>query len=224
MVQVWWNSVIDSFRGIWDKIVTFLPNVLGAAIILVVGWIVAYLVSQVVDRVLRLVQLQTLFEAAKVEDVVKKMGIKVDTTGIIASLVKWILVLVAFIAAVDVLNLDTVTDFLNTVLGYAPSVVSAAAILLVGAIFAHFLGNLVTGSLRAGEIAHAQTVGNVIRYAIITFAVLSALIQLQIAANLLQTLFVGFVALLAIGGGIAFGLGGQGVAREIVEKIRKELQ
>lgn len=224
MVETWWNSVVDSFQGIWDKIAGFFPNIVGAAIILILGWIVAYAVSQIVDRVLRLAQLQTLFEAAKVEDLIKRMGVKTDTTGILAALVKWILILVAFIAAVNVLNLQSVSFFLSTVLNYAPEVVSAAAILLIGAIFAHFLGNVVSGSLKAGEVSHAETAGNVVRYSIIVFSVIASLVQLQIATNLLQTLFIGIVAMLAIAGGIAFGLGGQGAAREIVEKIRKELQ
>jgi hypothetical protein len=219
-----WTNLGDTWTLIWDKIVNFFPNILGATLILVIGWAVAILVEKLVDRLLRAVQLQTLFQLAKIEDLVKKAGSKLDTTGLISALFKWIIFLVAFIAAVNVLNLPTVTYFLEGVLGYLPQVIAAIAILLIGAVLAHFIANIIKGSIKAGGVGFAQTLSTIARYVILIFAVITALYQLNIAQGMLNTLFIGLVALLAIAGGLALGLGGQGVAKEYLEKLRKDLE
>lgn len=224
MVSTWWSSLADSWTAIWQKVVNFLPNVLGAFLILVIGWVVAILVEKLIDKLLRAIQLQTLFELVKIEDLVKKAGSRLDGTALLAAVVKWILFLVAFIAAVNVLNLPTVTLFLEEVLGYVPNVVAAVGILLIGAVLAHYLAAIVRSSIKAGGIGFAQTLGSIVRYSILAFAFVAALYQLNIAPALIHTIFIGFVALIALAGGIALGLGGQGVAREILEKLRKDLQ
>lgn len=223
-VQNWSDVVTKVLQDIWDRILNFLPDLLGAIVILIVGWIIADLIAWAVDRVLRLLRLPDLFKSAKVEDLVKRTGSELDTTGLIAALVKWVLLLVTFIAAADVLKLDTVQDFLDRVLSYLPNVIAAGAILLIGAIFAHFMAAVVKGAISAAKLKFVELVGNTTKYAILVFAVLAALDQLGVASPFLQTLFMGFVAFLAIAGGLAFGLGGQKVASEWLEKLKREFE
>lgn len=215
-------AVTESLQNVVTRVVTFIPNLVGAAIILVLGWIVAALLEWAVDNVVRAVGLQTLFERVKIEDVVKKAEAKKDTTGLIAAVVKWIILLVAFIAAADSLHLPQVSEFLNNILAYVPNVVATAAILIIGAIFAHFMAKVVAGVTRASRLEFADLASSVTRYAILVFTILAALSQLGIASAFLQTLFTGFVAALAIAGGLAFGLGGQGAAKDWLERFRKE--
>jgi hypothetical protein len=220
----WTSAVNDSWINIWDRFINFLPNLIGAAIILVIGWIIGILVALVIDRLFRVIGLQTLFDKAKVEDVLKKSGTDKDATSMLAAVVKWIVFLVAFIAAANVLNLPEVANFLDKILAYVPSVVAAGAILIIGLILANFLGVVMKASLSASDLGAADTVSLVTRYAIIIFAFLAALAQLGIASSMIQTLFLGVVAFLAIAGGLAFGLGGQGVAKDWLEHIRKQLK
>jgi hypothetical protein len=220
----WTSAVHDSWLNIWDRFINFLPNLIGAFLILVVGWLIGVLVAMLIDRLFRVIGLQTLFEKAKVEDVLKKANTDKDATSMLAAVVKWIVFLVAFIAAANVLGLPNVADFLDKVLGYIPQVIAAGAILLIGLILANFLGIVVKGSLIASGLGSAETVALVTRYAIIIFAFLAALSQLGIATSMIQTLFLGVVAFLAIAGGLSFGLGGQGVAKDLLEHIRKQLK
>jgi len=224
MSSNWWTQVGDSWTSIWDKVANFLPNLVGAFLILIIGWIVAILVEKLLDRLFRALQLPTLFAMAKVEDLIKKSGTKLDTTGLLAATVKWILFLVAFIAAVNVLNLPTITLFLESILAYVPNVIAAVGILLIGTVLAHFLSNVISSTVKIGDIAFAQALSTIARYSIIIFAFVAALYQLNVAPAFLQTLVIGIVAFIAIAGGIAFGLGGQGVARDFLEKLRKDLQ
>ena len=218
------DIVTEVLQNMWDRIINFLPNFLGALLILIIGWIIADLIAWAVDRVLRFLRLPDLFSTAKVEDLVKKAGSKLDTTGLIAGLIKWIILIATFIAAANLLNLETVEVFLDRILAFLPNVVAAGAILLIGAIFAHFMAGVIKGAIAAANLSFVEMVGNVTKYAIMVFAFLAALNQLGIAQPFLQALFNGFVAFLAIAGGLSFGLGGQHVAKEWLEKLKKEME
>lgn len=220
----WTTTVADSWTVIWDKFINFLPNLIGAAIILIIGWIVGMILAMLVDRLFRVIGLQTLFEKAKVEDTLKKASLEKDATAMLASVVKWIIYLVAFISAANVLQMPDVANFLNRILGFMPQVIAAAAILLIGLVIANFLSLVVKGSLHASGLGLADTVAVVVRYSIIVFAALAALVQLGIAETLLNTLFIGLVAFLAIAGGLAFGLGGKDAAQEWISDIKKQLK
>lgn len=224
VLNTWWDAVSLSWTSVWDRIVNFIPNIVGAALILVIGWIVAILLAKLVDQVLRWVQLPVLFKEAKIEDIVKKISRKYDTVGLIGALVKWVLMIVVFIAALEVLNLQVVSDFLTKVLDYTPNVIAAGAIFLIGGILANFLGTIVESSVEAMDLSHAGWISTIVRWSIYVFTFLAVLVQLGVAVALITTLFTGFVAALAIALGLAFGLGGQGVAREILDKIKKDIQ
>ncbi len=128
-----------------------------------------------------------------------------------------------FITTADALKLYPVTEFLNRVLSYSPSVIAAVGILLVGVLLGNFLGNIVKGAVKAAEIKYADILGAVTKYVILVFSVLAALIQLGIATSLIQILVQGVVGSIAIAAGLAFGLGGKDAASEILEKVKKDL-
>jgi len=218
------TAITLALQDILTRVIGFIPNLVGATIILVLGWIVAALLEWAVDNVVRAVGLQTLFERVKIEDIVKKADVKKDTTGLVASAVKWVILLVALVAAADSLNLPQVSEFLNNVLLYVPNVVATAAILIIGTIFAHFMARVVSGVTKASNLNFSELAGSVTRYAIVVFTVLAALSQLGIASTFLQTLFTGFVGAVAIAGGLAFGLGGQTAAKDFIEKFKKETE
>lgn len=220
----WTTAVSDSWASIWERFVNFLPNLIGAIIILVIGWLVGMIVALVIDRLFRIIGLQTLFEKAKIEDILKKGNIDKDTTTLLASVAKWIIYLVSFIAAANTLKLPDVASFLDRILAFVPAVIAAGAILLIGLVLAHFLSNVIKGALSAAGFTMSEAVASIVRYAIITFTFLAVLVQLGIAETLIRTMFIGLVAFLAIAAGLAFGLGGKDTAQGILEKIRKELK
>jgi len=220
----WLNVVVESWTTILDRFVAFVPNLIGAIIILVVGWVLGLVVALLIDRLFRIVGLQTLFEKAKVEDLIKKADTDKDTTAVLASVAKWIIYLVAFISAATTLQLSAIADFLDQILNYIPEVVAAAGIVLIGMVLANFLANVIRGSVQAAGLESANTLSLVVRYSIVIFALLAALAQLGVATNFINTLFIGVVAFLAIAGGLSFGLGGQGAAQDWIDKIRKELK
>src|SRR4051812_4077436 len=149
---------------------------------------------------------------------------KLTVSGTIAWLVKWFLLIAIFLAAADILNLTQVSEFLNQVLLYIPSVIAAAAILLVGSMVARFLGNLVRSTVKAAGLLSADLLATVTQWAVMIFTVLATLDQLKVAQAFVQTLFTGIIAMLAIAGGLAFGLGGRDHATKVLDRVEKDIK
>ncbi len=223
IIQEWSNAFSTSLKEVGGKIFRFIPNLLIAIVILVFGWLIAVWLGKLVNKVVKITGLNSLFQKFKVEDFLKKTGWKNDVADFFGVLVKWIVLIVVFVTTADALNLHPVTDFLNKVLSYSPSVIAAVGILLVGVLLGNFLGNVVKGTVKAAEIKYADVLGTITRYVILIFSVLAALIQLGIATSLIQILVWGFVGSIALASGLSFGLGGKDVAAEILGKIKKDL-
>jgi hypothetical protein len=219
----WAQALSFSLTDILTRLIAFVPNLVGALLVVVIGWIVASLLEWAIENVLRAIGAQTLFQRVRVEEVLQRAEIKKDTSGLIGSFVKWIILLVSFTAAADILQLAQISEFLNQILSYVPNVVAAAAILLLGTIFAHFLARVVRSSIVAAQLSFGDAAAAITKYSILVFTIIAALVQLGIAEALLQTLFTGLVAMLAIAGGLAFGLGGQSAAKDVIETVRKEV-
>lgn len=223
MLSSWKDALSSSSSNVLDRMVNFLPNLLGAVIVLVVGWLLAVLLEKLLNRVFKVIGLQKLFELVKIEAIVKKAKFKLDTSQILAAFVKWIILVITFLAAADVLGLHQVADFFAVILGYVPNVIAAVAILLIGAVLAHFLADVVRGATEAGGLAYSSFLSKLTSWAIWVFAVLAVLVQLGIAHDLIRTLFTGLVALIALAGGLAFGLGGQDAAKRLISKVETDL-
>jgi len=219
----WRDAILLGWNEVVSRIVKWAPNFLGALLIVVIGWLVAVGLELLVDRALRIVGLQALSEKAKIENALKKGGFEKDLSAIIAAFFKWIVMIAVFLAAAQVLQLTAIVEFFQNVLAYMPKAVAGAGILLAGVIGAHFLAQVVKGAVEAADWGYGSVISAVVYWSIVVFAFLTALSQLGVATVMIQTLFTGFVALIAIAGGLAFGLGGQRAAADFINKIRKEV-
>ncbi len=218
------DAVASSLRDLYARFINFLPNFLVAVIILVVGWVVATFVAKLVKQVLHSAKLDEIGDKLGLDEVSARTGMKMTVSGTIAWLVKWFLLVAIFLAASDILNLTQVSEFLNQVLLYIPNVIAAAAILLVGSMVARFLGNLVRHSVKAAGLSSADLVATVTTWSVMIFTVLATLDQLKVATAFVQTLFTGIIAMLAIAGGLAFGLGGRDHANKVLDRVERDIK
>jgi hypothetical protein len=222
-VQTWGEAITTSLIGLWERFVNFLPSLVGAVLVFVAGWIVAVALGKVVEHIVKMVKVDDVMEKAGTKARFEKAGVKLDVAKFLGGLVKWFLILVFLMAATDILQLKQVTTFLNSIVLYLPNVVVAAVILAVAFLVASFVYSVVKGSSRVAGIVSATLLATIAKWAIVIFGFLAALIQLGIAASLINTLFIGFVAMLALAGGLAFGLGGKEEAASILKKVRQEI-
>jgi|SRR3989344_4939202 len=222
--QTWGEVLVASFQNIWGGVATFLPRFIVAAIVFTVGWVVAVALGNIISRVVRSFKVDRALQSLGLEEPLARAGYRLDSGAFIGGLVRWFFIAIFLVASMDVLGLRQVNEFLSSVvLGYLPNVIVAALILIVAAVVADAMNRIITGSARAAEVPSSNLMGGVAKWAIWIFAILTALYQLGIAGVFAQTLFTGFVAMLAIAGGIAFGIGGKEAASRYIEKMRKDI-
>jgi small-conductance mechanosensitive channel len=224
-IQTWGDVLAASFQQLWAGVVQFLPRIVIAIIVLIIGWIIAVAIGKLVAQIIRALKVDKALQGLGVEGPVSRAGFKLDAGLFLGELVKWFLFVVFLVAALDVLRLEQVNIFLrDVVLGYLPDVIIAALILIIGAVIADLAKRVISGSAKAAQIASAGFLGGVAKWAIWIFALLAALFQLGVAAGFIQTIFTGFIAMLAIAGGLAFGLGGRDAASRYIEKLRGDIK
>jgi small-conductance mechanosensitive channel len=223
-----WNTLSDglgaSFTNLGVGILNFLPDLIIAVLVVVIGWVVGSLLGRVVAQVIKAVKLDDALTKAGVADIVKRGGMTLNTGRFIGTLVEWFFIVVFLIAALDILGLSQVNIFLSTVVVfYVPKVIVAILILLLAAVVADVMQKIVVTSARTAEFRSAHLLGAVTRWVIWIFGFLVALTHLGIAEALIQTIVTGVVVALSLALGLAFGLGGQDAASRFIEKTRQEI-
>lgn len=213
-----------SFNDVWFTIVQFVPAILAAAVIFVIGWIIGMILARVIEQVVDVLRIDDALKSAGVTEAVKDAGFSLNAGRLLGALVKWFVIVVFLVASLEVLGLVRVTTFLQqVVLLYLPQVIVAVLIIILAAIVADIVRNIVTGSARAAGVKQAAMAGAIAKWAIWIFAVLAALNQLGVAAAFWQTLFTGIVVALSLAFGLAFGLGGKEAAARSIERLRDEM-
>jgi len=224
ILETWSEVLTRSFQDLWAGVVAFLPEIVIALIIFVIGWLVGALFGRAVAQIIRSLKIDNAIRGTGLESSMNRAGFRLDVGKFVGALVKWFIIIVFLVASLDVLGLTQVNEFLQqVVLLYLPQVIVAVLILLVSVVIAEAMESLVVGAAKAAHIRSANFLGSVTRWAIWVFAVLTALFQLGVAAAFVQTLFTGIVLALSLAIGLSFGLGGQDAAASYIEKMKKEI-
>lgn len=224
ILQTWVDVLQRSFQDLLNGVVSFIPSLIIAIVIFIVGWIVGALLGRIIAQVVRAVKIDNALRSAGVEEVLNRAGFNLDSGMFLGGLVKWFVIIVFLVASFEVLGLTQVNQFLQeVVLLYLPQVIVAVLILLVAAVIAEVMQNIVVGAAKAAELTSARFLGAMTRWSIWVFAALAALGQLGVATPFVQTLFTGIVVALSLAFGLSFGLGGQDAAARYLEKVRGEI-
>lgn len=223
-VQSWTDIIVVSLQNLWNIFIAFLPDLIIAFLVFVIGWAIAAALGRVVAQVIRAVRVDSVLDKLGFRRPMERAGLRLDSGHFVGELVKWFLILAFLLAAANILGLGEVASFLQTVIFYIPNVIVAALIVLVAAVVASFLQRLVRASVDAAGLMSAGFLGSLAKWSVLILAFLAALDQLGVAQSFITTLLQGFVAMLAIAGGLAFGLGGQSAAKDFVSKLREEIR
>ena len=199
-----------------------IPVILGALIVLVLGWIITGALAGLVRRGLRAIKVDSMAERVGVTGFLRRAQIKTDTSGLIAGVVKWYLRLIVILMAADTVHLTTVSTIVNQVLAFIPSLIVAVLILGAFSWLASRARALVTGALEP-SMPNASTIGFLAYAATLGFGVIAAATQIGVATAIIDILFTGIVAGLALAFGLAFGLGGREEAAQIWRNMRSSV-
>jgi len=223
-VQDWGDALVASFAGAMALFFSAIPKILGFAIILIIGWVVAALFAKAVRALLHALNFNGMADRSGLSDFVARMGVKTDPAGVLAYVAKAFLLLIAFVVAFDALGLTAVSDVLRQLLLWLPNLVVALVVLVIAGLLANALSSLVWGATAEAGFSNPNLLATIAKIAVWAFAIVVAVNQMGIAATLVNTLFMGFVGALALAAGLAFGLGGKETAGEIVRNWRARNQ
>lgn len=209
MVENQINIVRESVTSFLIQVGQFLPQLLAAVVILIVGLLVAKLLHYVVVRALELVRFEVVTEKAGIDNFIKQGGIKKTTVDILGILVYWLVILLTLLTAFNSLGLGIVSDLFRRVALFIPNVIVAVLILAIGLYFARFISDTVVTYARNVGLTDAELMGRLTRYAIMTFVIITALVQVNIGTELLMEAFRILFGATCLALALAFGLGGQ---------------
>jgi len=215
-------SLQNSLDSLFTEVMAFLPELLAALIIIIAGFIIGGLLGKAVAKLFKIMHVDTALDKAGVDDLSRRAGFAFKPAEVAGGLVKWFIIIAFLVVALNVLNLSSVTAFMGEILGYLPKVLAAALILFVGMIAASGIRTVVEGAVRSAQTIDsdkAPLLGTVSYYAVIAFALMAALNQMEIAPELIQILFTAVTGALALGFGLAFGLGGRDAAAKYLDKL-----
>jgi hypothetical protein len=219
-------EVTTVVTGAWNafatKITAFLPELIGAIVIFVVGWIIARLVKLATEKLLNLVRFNKATEKTGVNKFLKKGEIVKAPSEIVGTLVYWFIMILVLIASLDALGLPIVSDMLNSIFLYIPNVVAAIIVLVLGFLMGNLLAAVVRTAASNAGLKNAEGLGKISLYAIVVFATSIALIQLGIGEEIVASAFGLVFGAAALALALAFGLGGRDVAADYLKRWLEE--
>lgn len=223
-IDVWGTEVRDSLQILWDRIVDFAPNMVGAVVIALVGGIIAIILGYVVTAILKAVRLQSLSDQSKFSDVLKKAKLPTDISEIAGTFTRWVVVLAFLIPAAIVLKVDGVANFVEGILAYIPRVLAVVILVL----FAYQIIEAVAKLTKAAASSLGSTIGNLsastVRWAMYISIAITAMFALGVPREFTVILFIGLVSALALGTGLALGMGGKDHMNDLVKRLRDEFR
>lgn len=217
-VTEWSDAMFTSLAAAMALFFSAIPKIIGFVLIIVAGWFIASLIERGLASLLRAVKFNDLSERAGLSDFIRKMGMNTDASGMIGLVVKWFVRLIALVVAFDALGLPAVSEVLRQLLLWLPNVIVALVVLVIGGLAARALSNVVRGAASEAGLSNANFLSKAATVVVWAFAIVVAVNQLGIATELVNTLFMAIVGALALGLGLAFGLGGRETAAEILRK------
>ena len=210
------NSIGDTLLSLLNEVLLYMPKVISAAIILIIGYIIARIVRGALTRGLRLVHFDQLADRAGISGMLQRAGVRMDAARLLATIVFWWIFLMFIENALNALALPTITAYLNAILGYLPRVFAAVLIVLVGALIANVVAGAIRGATAETGLTASGLLASLAKWFILLFTFLTAVTELDVAQSMIFILFACAVGMVALAGGLAFGLGGREMAAQIL--------
>lgn len=224
LIQTWTGVLVTSLQNLWVQVLSWLPSLLGAVIVFVIGLIVAAGVGSLVEKIIAALRLDALLRKVGLEEYTRRANLELNSGHFVGQLVYWFLLLAFLLAASDILGFFALSGFLRDVLLYIPNLVIAVLIMLATVVAANIVKHLTRASVMGAKLHAAKSLASAAWWVIVVFGLLASLVQLGIAVSIINTVITGLIAMLALAGGLAFGLGGKDYAADIMQRLQKELE
>lgn len=217
-----WDAILEPIRRLADVLNANWSNILMTVVVLLGGWLVARAIRVLLVRGLRIARIDLVAEKAGIEEFLRKGGIKQDAVDLLGALVYWIAIIIILLTVMQIWGVGD--ELSTTLVPFLPRIFVSLVILILGLYIASFVGDLVRTTAANAEIMYAKLLGQVLRYILVIFVVLTALQQLGIETKLISWGFLLILGSLCLGGGLALGLGAKDVVKRRLEAWEKDLE
>ncbi len=219
-----WLSVIQPFL---QQLITFIANLVVAIVVFIIGYLISVGIGRLITEILKSVKFNKLFEKEGWRKALQKANVEVDPSEFIGAIFKWVFVIVSLLLAVDVLKLTSFAGFLTEVLFYLPNVIVAVLVFTVAIVISDIVEKVVRATVERLRVGSGFIAASIVKWAIWVFAFFLILDQLLPSSLLVKTLYTsivyGIIGALALGIGLAIGLGGKETAGKIISDIYKKI-
>lgn len=227
-MNIWttWSDVFNSsLQDLWWSFIQFAPKLIIAIVLFIIGWVLGSLIAKAFEQVFGALKIDKLFQSVGADDLLRKAGVTLNSGYFIGQVMKWFVLIIFLLPSLALVGLDSIGMFLKEdVLGYLPRVIVAAFILIIATVVADALARAISAGAKSMNLRSANMLGTVAKYSVWVFAFIIALGQLGVAPAYMQILFSGIIAMIALGGALAFGLGAKDHAGHLISKIGEEIK
>jgi len=210
---------LEPLKSSGEKIISLLPALVGALVILLLGWLLAKILKAALIKLLVAMRFEKFSERSGLSKFLSRGDIKHSLADILGTLFFWVIFLFFIDLAVDVLELSLIEDLINSIVSFIPNLIAAALIIIIGVFLSSFFKGVVKVAASSYDLAHRELLGKIVQYLIIFFAVAMSLEELGVATHILVNSVLIIIGAMAFGLALAFGLGSKDVAAKIVNKI-----
>jgi Conserved TM helix len=222
MPKDWWNLIVGPFQQLLSGILSKVPGVLVAVLLLLVGMLVARALRAVVEKFLKFVRVDEYTEKIKLNEVLARLGFGRSPGYIVGFLVYWLIILVFLLSAANAVELTAVSQLLERFVLFIPKLIGAVLVVAGGLLLGHFLGEIVQNAATANKLKGAVALSKVARFVVIVFAAIIGLEQIGIDTTIITSSFQIILATIGLGLAIAFGLGGRDAAADIIKNFTEK--
>lgn len=218
------KSFTDALNVVLLNVVSFIPTFIGALLVFLIGIFLAKWLKIIVVKLLNLVKFSELIGHETTKTFLENAQISQKLEIVIGEFVRWVVILVFLVTSLNLLGLKTITQVIGGFVSFLPNILAALVILFAGTLIAGFLEKLVKGSLGGVDIKLSRLLGKFVSYLVFVFTLLATASQLGIAKSLIDTIFIGFIGMLALAFGLALGLGSKDLVKQILEESYKNFK
>lgn len=215
---------MSSLQNLWVQTLSFLPSLIGALLVFIIGLAVASGLASLVEKLIIAIKLDNFLKKVGLEEYTKRANLELNSGYLFGEIVYWFLVLVFFSAAADILKFYVLSNFVKDILTYLPNLVVAILVMVVALIVANLMQKIVKASVMSAKVGGEGFLSSAAWWVIVTFGLLIALNQLGVAVAIINTVITGLIAMFALAGGLAFGLGGKDFAAHLLQKMKDGIE
>ncbi|MCX6721002.1 MAG: hypothetical protein NT026_00085 [Candidatus Staskawiczbacteria bacterium] len=220
-----WLIVVQPFL---QQLIAFVANLVLAIVVFIVGYLVSVGIGKLITEILKSIKFNKLFEKEGWRKALQRANVDVNPSEFIGAIFKWVFVIVSLLVAVDILGLKTFAGFLNQVLAYLPNVIVAVLVFVVAIIISDIVEKVVRAMVERLKVGYGFVAASIVKWAIWIFTFFLILDQLLPASTLIKTLYssivYGIVGALALGIGLAIGLGGKSTAEKVISDMYRKME